>query len=91
MSAFFTVEDCPEPVSLPGPDLRKVKHYEDYSEYGEEYPDGGGAFEIVNMQPNRPRAQIRASRGQQSKTWVHYITAEEITWDYAPHLKPTDR
>uniref|UniRef100_A0A667WTU7 Coagulation factor VIII, procoagulant component n=1 Tax=Myripristis murdjan TaxID=586833 RepID=A0A667WTU7_9TELE len=89
MSAFFTVEDCPEPVSLPGPDLRKVKHYEDYSEYGEEYPDDG-VFEIVNMQPKRPRAQIRASRGQQSKTWVHYIAAEEITWDYAPHLKPTD-
>ncbi|XP_061691425.1 coagulation factor VIII [Syngnathoides biaculeatus] len=76
MRAMFKVENCP------GPDLRNVIH--DYDEYGEDY------FNTVNLQPMRPRALGRASRGQRSKIWKHYIAAEEVVWDYAPHLAATD-
>ncbi|XP_071371278.1 coagulation factor VIII [Centroberyx affinis] len=91
MSAVFTVEDCPEPAAPPGPDLRNVKHndYGDYH-YGEEYGNGENMFNTLNFQPRKPRPQARASRGQSTKIWEHYIAAEEITWDYTPHLKPTD-
>ncbi|XP_077388804.1 coagulation factor VIII isoform X2 [Festucalex cinctus] len=77
MRAMFKVEDCP------GPDLRKVKQ-DDYDDYGEDY------FNTINLQPMRPRAQVRSSRGQLSKIWKHYIAAEEVVWDYAPHLAASD-
>nr|XP_020451699.1 coagulation factor VIII-like [Monopterus albus] len=89
MSALFTVEKCPDPIIVPGPDLRKVKH-KDYRDYSEEYSDEDfeDSFNTINFQPKNP-LQARASRGE-SKSWRHYIAAEEVTWDYAPHLKPTD-
>lgn len=85
MNAMFTVEKCPEPV--PGPDLRKVKH-NNYEEYEGDYDDGESLFNTINYQAWKPQVQAR-SIGQ--RTWEHFIAAEEITWDYAPHLKPTDR
>lgn len=85
MNAMFTVEKCPEPV--PGPDLRKVKH-NNYGESEEDYDDGESLFNTINYQAWKPQVQAR-SIGQ--RTWEHFIAAEEITWDYAPHLKPTDR
>uniref|UniRef100_A0A7N8X3W3 Coagulation factor VIII, procoagulant component n=1 Tax=Mastacembelus armatus TaxID=205130 RepID=A0A7N8X3W3_9TELE len=95
MNALFTVVKCPDPVTLPGPDLRKVKHkdYEDNSEEDSEedsYEDTEDSFNTIQILPKKPPLQVRASRGQQSKTWQHFIAAEEVTWDYAPHLKPTD-
>ncbi|KAM4621997.1 coagulation factor VIII [Polymixia lowei] len=93
MSALFTVEDCPEPVTLPGPDLRNVKHNlnEDYGDYSDSYADEGDMFNTLSFPvPKKARPGVRSSRGRQSKTWLHYIAAEEITWDYAPHLTPTD-
>nr|XP_046261216.1 coagulation factor VIII [Scatophagus argus] len=88
MNAFFTVEKCPDPVTLPGPDLRNVKHQDDSEEYSEE--DSEDYFNIISFQPRKPQVQARSSGGQQSKIWEHYIAIEEVTWDYAPHLKPTD-
>ncbi|XP_060935114.1 coagulation factor VIII [Limanda limanda] len=91
MNALFTVEKCPEPATLPGPDRRNVKHKEngdsgkDYSDY-----DYGNMFNTFSFQPKRPQAVGRSSGGQVSVTWRHYIAAEEVTWDYAPHLQPTD-
>ncbi|XP_070692649.1 coagulation factor VIII isoform X2 [Pempheris klunzingeri] len=87
MNALFTVEKCPDPVILPGPDLRKVKH-EDYN--GEDYEDFDDLFNTVNFQPKKPQVQARASGRMVPKIWEHYIAIEEDTWDYAPHLKPTD-
>ncbi|XP_034037066.1 coagulation factor VIII isoform X2 [Thalassophryne amazonica] len=87
MNALFTVEKCPDPVSLPGPNLRNVQN-NDHGDYSEEYSDE--MFNTIMFQPKKPYLQARASRGQQSKTRKYYIAAEEITWDYAPHLKPTD-
>lgn len=95
MNAFFTVEKCPDPVSLPGPDLRNVKHkdYGDSSEDGnEDYSDEDqDLFNTINLQPRKPQVQARASGGQPSITWQHYIAIEEVTWNYGSHLKPTNR
>ncbi|XP_029298113.1 LOW QUALITY PROTEIN: coagulation factor VIII [Cottoperca gobio] len=85
MNAFFTVEDCPAPVTLPGPDLRNVKHIEGTDDYSDT-----DLFNTIQFQPKKPQVHARASGGQLSMTWQHYIAVEEVVWDYAPHLKPTD-
>lgn len=87
MNALFTVEKCPD--VLPGPDLRNVKHKEYDDDYS--YEDTDSLFNTINYQPKKPQVQARASGGQRPQIWKHYITAEEDTWNYAPHLKPTDR
>ncbi|XP_035505076.1 coagulation factor VIII [Scophthalmus maximus] len=91
MNALFAVEKCIEPATPLGPDLRHVKH-EDYGDYSEDYSDedDGNLFNTISFQPKKLQVQARASRGQESKTWKHYIAAEEVDWDYAPHLKPSD-
>lgn len=80
MNAFFTVDNCPDPIIV-----RNVKQ-DDYS-----YEDYEDTFNTINFQANKPQIHVRSNRGQQSNTWEHFIAAEEITWDYAPHLNPTDR
>ncbi|XP_039975064.1 coagulation factor VIII [Xiphias gladius] len=90
MNALFTVEKCSD-LSMPGPDPRKVKN-NDNDYYSEEYSydDYENKFNTISFQPKKPQLQVRSSKGKQTKTWKHYIAAEEVTWDYAPHLKPTD-
>nr|XP_061793417.1 coagulation factor VIII-like [Nerophis lumbriciformis] len=78
MSAMFKVESCP------GPDLRNVQE-DIYDEYGEDY------FNAVDFQPLSPRALGRSSSGQQPRIWKRYIAAEELMWDYAPHLTAKNR
>ena len=92
MNAWFTVEKCPDPVALPGPDMRNV-NYGDYEDGSEEFndEDDDNLFNTISFQAMKPQVQARSNRGQQHKIWEHYIAAEEVTWDYAPHLKPTDR
>ncbi|XP_070295138.1 coagulation factor VIII-like [Salvelinus sp. IW2-2015] len=86
MSAVFKVEDCPEPVTVPGPDVRRVQQSEDKEDY--EY--GDDMFETFVFKPGKGQA-VGRSRGGKNKIWVHYIAAEEIIWDYAPHLSQGDR
>lgn len=92
MEASFTVERCAEPVLPPGPDRRNVKHSgsEEYM-YDYTYEEIEDMFNTISFQPKRPRVQVRANRGDQVKIWRHYIAIEEVIWDYAPHLKQTDR
>ncbi|KAK0138572.1 Coagulation factor VIII [Merluccius polli] len=80
MSAMFTVEDCPAAPAAASPILRNVKqeYYDDYS-----------MFNTIEFKP--PMLQARSSWRPRSHTRTHYIAAEEVTWNYAPHLKPTDR
>uniref|UniRef100_A0A8C8I6X4 F5/8 type C domain-containing protein n=1 Tax=Oncorhynchus tshawytscha TaxID=74940 RepID=A0A8C8I6X4_ONCTS len=85
MSAFFKVEDCPEPVTVPSPDVRQVQQSEDKEDY--EY--GDDMFETFVFKPGKDQA-VGRSRGGKIKIWVHYIAAEEIIWDYAPHLSQGD-
>ncbi|XP_056456329.1 coagulation factor VIII [Gadus chalcogrammus] len=84
MNAVFSVEDCP---AARGPTLYHVKHqnYDDYSDYD------NAMFNSVDFQAQKPGPQIRASRGRRSSIRMHFIAAEEVTWNYASHLKPTDR
>ena len=84
MNAVFSVEDCP---AARGPTLHHVKHqnYDDYSDYD------NAMFNSVDFQAQKPGPQIRASRGRRSSIRMHFIAAEEVTWNYASHLKPTDR
>lgn len=89
MEASFTVERCPNP---PGPDQRNAKHSEsDEYPYDYSYEYGDDFFNTINFQSKKPRFQARASRGEQVEIWRHYIAIEEVTWDYAPHLKHSDR
>ncbi|XP_070819516.1 coagulation factor VIII [Chaetodon trifascialis] len=91
MNALFMVEKCPDKVNLPGPDLHNVKHTDndDYSEEDSD-EDDEDLFNTISFEPRKPQMQVRASRGEQVKTWEYYIAVEEVTWDYAPHLKLTD-
>ncbi|KAK7922408.1 hypothetical protein WMY93_009310 [Mugilogobius chulae] len=86
MDALFTVEKCPE-VVLPG--QRNAK-YTDYSDSDDDY-DYEDNFNVINTEPKKPKVHVRASGGYGPKTWHHFIAAEEIIWNYAPHLKHTDR
>lgn len=81
MNALFVVEKCPDPI-----DMRNVKDEEDSDDYLDD-----SLFNTVSFQPTNPKFQARASRGQRDNTWEHFIAVEEVTWDYAHKLKPTDR
>ncbi|TKS72296.1 Coagulation factor VIII [Collichthys lucidus] len=83
MNALFMVEKCAERGSQSGLHMRNPQYDDDYSD--------DDLFNTISFQPKKPQMQARAFRGPLSKTWEHYIAIEEITWDYAPHLKPTDR
>lgn len=87
MNALFTVEKCPEPVVVPGPELRNVKHddYDNNEDYM--YDNYDDMFNAIHYQPMR--VQVRSSRREKSKVWNHYIAIEEVTWDYTHHLKNT--
>uniref|UniRef100_A0A8C7QUA2 Coagulation factor VIII, procoagulant component n=1 Tax=Oncorhynchus mykiss TaxID=8022 RepID=A0A8C7QUA2_ONCMY len=74
-----------EPVTVPGPDVRRVQQ----SENEEDYEYGDDMFELFVFKPVKSRA-VGRSRGGKNKVWVHYIAAEEISWDYAPHLSQGD-
>ncbi|MEQ2224051.1 hypothetical protein ILYODFUR_003489 [Ilyodon furcidens] len=88
MNALFSVEKCPDPVTK---ELRNVKH-DDNSKEGEEGSDEDHdfMFNTVHFLPKTPQVQARSSGGQPFNTWTHFLAAEEVDWNYAPHLKPTD-
>lgn len=82
MDAVFEVEKCAKPS---GPDMRNVKHSGDKDNM---YDDYDNMFKIISIQ--NPQVQARSYGGERSQTWQHFIAIEEVTWDYAGHLKPTD-
>ncbi|CAJ1058485.1 coagulation factor VIII isoform X1 [Xyrichtys novacula] len=86
MNAMFVVEKCSEPATAPGPDLRKVKYKDDENISYDYYDDN--LFNSLSF--HTPQVQARSSRGEQSRTWEHFIAIEEVMWEYAGHLKPTD-
>nr|XP_055033767.1 coagulation factor VIII [Misgurnus anguillicaudatus] len=75
MNAFFTVDNCPEPVQLPSPDRRNVNLLD------EDENDEDNMFSTIVFNPRGP--MIR-SRGK-PKYLVHYIAAVEIDWDYSSY------
>lgn len=89
MEASFTVERCPNLVVPPGPEQRNAKHSERDEQTYDYY--GDDLFNTISFQSTKPRFQARASGGERVTIWRHYIAIEEVTWDYAPHLKHSDR
>ncbi|XP_035383063.1 coagulation factor VIII [Electrophorus electricus] len=84
MSAVFTVDNCPEPAQLP--DKRHVKWAEEEDEGRETNEDYqmDGLFSTIVLRPGGPASVLRSSGRGRPKVWVHYISAEEISWDYNP-------
>uniref|UniRef100_A0A8C1WTK2 Coagulation factor VIII, procoagulant component n=1 Tax=Cyprinus carpio TaxID=7962 RepID=A0A8C1WTK2_CYPCA len=78
MNAFFTVDNCPEPMVAPIPDKRNVIHAGN-----EDEEDEDNMFSIVFKQGG-PVSVLRSSAKGRPKVWVHYIAAEEKDWDYSP-------
>ncbi|KAJ8405238.1 hypothetical protein AAFF_G00322290 [Aldrovandia affinis] len=83
MSAFFTVEDCPEASET------LKKKYVTQSEEGLDY-DLEEDLDVVATFMVNPVLMARSVK-QRPKVWRHYIAAEEVTWDYAPELGERDR
>lgn len=80
MSAFFIVENCIESNELP--EKPTMKHaYDDEMEGDEDYPTNS-LFSIVYRSGGPP--SVLRSGGKRPKVWVHYISAEEVMWDYSP-------
>ncbi|KAJ8246909.1 hypothetical protein GJAV_G00256690 [Gymnothorax javanicus] len=80
MTAFFTVEDCPETLNTLNKKYAVTE--EEYTDY-----DLEDAVNTIMINPVlRPRSLKR-----RPKVWRHYIAVEEITWDYAPDLGERDR
>lgn len=78
MSAFFTVENCPESNELP----EKGNTDHTYNELdGDEDYTMDNLFSI--LRPGGTQSILR-SGGRRPKLWVHYISAEEVMWDYNP-------
>ncbi|KAG7335254.1 hypothetical protein KOW79_001850 [Hemibagrus wyckioides] len=78
MSAFFTVENCPESNELP----EKGNTDHTYNELdGDEDYTMDNLFSI--LRPGGTQSILR-SGGRRPKVWVHYISAEEVMWDYNP-------
>lgn len=83
MSAFFDVENCIESNELPEkPDIQRT-----YDENDEGPIDN--LFSIVYRAGGPP--SILRSGGRRPKIWVHYISAEEVMWDYNPQGDRYDR
>ncbi|XP_034546674.1 coagulation factor VIII isoform X2 [Notolabrus celidotus] len=83
MNALFEVEKCTEPA---GPGMRNVKQKDEMENSYQDYN-----FNVVNSNSfQTSQVQVRSFGGEQSQIWKHFIAIEEVTWDYAGHLKPTD-
>ena len=85
MEAHVRVESCAEEPQL----RRKADEEEDYDDnlYDSD-------MDVVRLDGDdvSPFIQIRSVAKKHPKTWVHYISAEEEDWDYAPAVpSPSDR
>ncbi|XP_052005616.1 coagulation factor VIII-like [Xyrauchen texanus] len=81
MNAFFTIGNCHEPVVAPSPEKRNVKHSDD-----DEEDDEDNMFSSIILMPGGPVSVLRSSAKGRPKIWIHYISAEEIVWDYSSQI-----
>lgn len=82
MEAYVKVDTCPEEPQL---QMKSHKEEEDYNSKDSEmhvftFDDDNSASFI----------QIRSFAKKHPKTWIHYIAAEEVDWDYAPSVPTPD-
>ncbi|XP_075814703.1 coagulation factor VIII isoform X1 [Microtus pennsylvanicus] len=82
MEAYVKVDSCPEE-----PQWQK-KNNEEIEDYDDDLDSEMDMFILDD--DNSPFIQIRSVAKKYPKTWIHYISAEEEDWDYAPSLLTSD-
>nr|XP_048283558.1 coagulation factor VIII-like isoform X5 [Myodes glareolus] len=82
MEAYVKVDSCPEE-----PQWQK-KNNEEMEDYDDDLDSEMDMFILDD--DNSPFIQIRSVAKKYPKTWIHYISAEEEDWDYAPSLLTSD-
>ncbi|CAO2621092.1 Coagulation factor VIII [Lemmus lemmus] len=82
MEAYVKVDSCPEE-----PQWQK-KNNEEMEDYDDDLNSEMDMFILDD--DNSPFIQIRSVAKKYPKTWIHYISAEEEDWDYAPSLLSSD-
>ncbi|XP_051035371.1 coagulation factor VIII, partial [Phodopus roborovskii] len=83
MEAYVKVDSCPEE-----PQLQKKKN-EEMEDYDDDDLDSEMDMFVLD-DDNSPFIQIRSVAKKYPKTWIHYISAEEEDWDYAPSVLTSD-
>ncbi|XP_027288293.1 coagulation factor VIII isoform X3 [Cricetulus griseus] len=82
MEAYVKVDSCPEE-----PQWQK-KNNEEMEDYDDDLDSEMDMFILDDG--NSPFIQIRSVAKKYPKTWIHYISAEEEDWDYAPSVLTSD-
>ncbi|XP_028641087.1 coagulation factor VIII [Grammomys surdaster] len=81
MEAYVKVDSCPEE-----PQWQKKNNEE-----MEDYDDLDSEMDMFTLDyDSSPFIQIRSVAKKYPKTWIHYISAEEEDWDYAPSVLTLD-
>uniref|UniRef100_A0A8C8SY44 Coagulation factor VIII n=1 Tax=Pelusios castaneus TaxID=367368 RepID=A0A8C8SY44_9SAUR len=80
MEAYISVEVCPEEpkmktrLAIDGPD----------EEYYDDSYNLDSTVITFDESDSSPSIHVRSFAKQEPVTWLHYIAAEEVEWDYAP-------
>nr|XP_034341976.1 coagulation factor VIII isoform X3 [Arvicanthis niloticus] len=82
MEAYVKVDSCPEE-----PQWQK-KNNEEMEDYDDDLDSEMDMFTLDY--DSSPFIQIRSVAKKYPKTWIHYISAEEEDWDYAPSVLTSD-
>ncbi|KAL1766963.1 coagulation factor VIII isoform X5, partial [Sigmodon hispidus] len=82
MEAYVKVDSCPKE-----PQWQK-KSNEEMEDYDDDLDSEIDMFTLDDG--NSPFIQIRSVAKKYPKTWIHYISAEEEDWDYAPSILTSD-
>lgn len=78
MEAYVKVDSCPEETQW------QKKNNEEIEDYDDDLDSEMDVFTLDN--DSSPFIQIRSVAKKYPKTWIHYISAEEEDWDYAPSV-----
>ncbi|GAB1302912.1 Coagulation factor VIII [Apodemus speciosus] len=82
MEAYVKVDSCPEE-----PQWQK-KNNEEIEDYDDDLDSEMDMFTLDYH--SSPFIQTRSVAKKYPKTWIHYISAEEEDWDYAPSVLTSD-
>ncbi|NP_001154845.1 coagulation factor VIII isoform 2 precursor [Mus musculus] len=83
MEAYVKVDSCPEESQW-----QKKNNNEEMEDYDDDLYSEMDMFTLDY--DSSPFIQIRSVAKKYPKTWIHYISAEEEDWDYAPSVPTSD-
>ncbi|XP_052027784.1 coagulation factor VIII isoform X7 [Apodemus sylvaticus] len=82
MEAYVKVDSCPEEPQWQKKNNEEIEDYDD---------DLDSEMDMFTLDyDSSPFIQIRSVAKKYPKTWIHYISAEEEDWDYAPSVLTSD-